>query len=194
MQTTNLSLSPWPRYQLHSLVDSRNTLPISLNLPPRFNTSRVWTTTLQMHCPEPPLLLCRRVWIMMSWLLARRMTQRLDLIAQPSQGSSLKTFHLGPRVAHFSVMFLLATPDTLFLLDGNVDFLIISMASPIPLCVPQESSWRQNSSGTVYRSSWVSGLKPASLAKFPRSSSTSKHHLRLSVSLSVILNTSMSMW
>ena len=90
---------------------------------------QVWTTTSQMHCPEPPLLLCRRIWIMMPWLLARRMTQRLEFTAQPSQGSSLKTFHLVHRVLHFSVMFLLATPDLLFLLGGDVKFLI----NPWPL-------------------------------------------------------------
>ena len=55
----------------------------------------------------------------------------------------------------------------------------------------QESSWRQSSSGMVYISRWVSGLKPASLAKLPRSSNTLKHHLKHSVPLSVVLTTLM---
>ena len=73
---------------------------------------------------------------MMPWLLATRMTQRLELAAQPSQGSSMKTFHLGPRVLHFSVMFLLATTDPLFCLGRDKFFFIASMASTIHLCIP----------------------------------------------------------
>ena len=41
--------------------------------------------------------------------------------------------------------------------DGDVKFLITSMASRIPLCVPQESSWWQSSSGNDYRSRWYLG-------------------------------------
>ena len=141
MQITNLSLSPWPKYQICGLVNNSDTSPISLNLPPTFDMSRLETTNIQMHCAEPPLQLCRRVWIMMPWLLVRRMTQRLELIAQPLQGSSLKTFYFGPRVPHFSVIFLLATPDPLFLLGRDTKFLITSMVFSIPLCIPQESSW-----------------------------------------------------
>ena len=41
IQTTNLSLSPWPKYQIHCLVNSSNTTPTSLNLPPIFSISRL---------------------------------------------------------------------------------------------------------------------------------------------------------
>ena len=70
-------------------------------------------------------------WIMMQWPLATRMTQRLELSAEPFQGSSRKTFHLETRVPHFSVMFLIATPYQLFQLGEDVKFSIISMSPPI---------------------------------------------------------------
>ena len=96
----NLLLSPWPKYQIHSLVNSSDILSMSLNLPPTFNTSRAWITTLQMHCPEPHLLLCRGVCIMMPWPLARRITPRLELTARRAiSGLKLKDISFGPQGA-----------------------------------------------------------------------------------------------
>ena len=136
----------------------------------------------------------RRVWITPPWPPARMTTLTCKLTALLSQASNWRTIRSGQKVLHSFVTFLPANLDPLLLLVGDAGFSIWSMVCPTPQCAPHDSSLQRSSSGMGYESRWGSGLRPAFLAKPPRSRGTSEHHSRHSTFLIAVLTTSTWIW